>query len=190
MARFGDLSGAGAWGLLVLRRLVGPRAGSAAATPHEAPALPGAAPAQGLRVLVVDDDRFNLMLTSEMLAPLGIRPLLASDGAESVALARGLHLDLILMDLNMPVLDGFGATRQIRALEHGDGRPRVPIVAYTSGPDVDPPSLLECGMDAVLQKPCSPQALHECVLRWCPAAGAPSRRADTAAASQGRPLAG
>ena len=62
----------------------------------------------------VDDDPVNRTLASELLSCCGVKPLLAASGAEAVALARELRLDLILMDLRMPVPDGFAATAQIR----------------------------------------------------------------------------
>src|SRR5262245_23890594 len=68
-------------------------------------------------VLVVDDNPVNLEVASQMLHCCGIKPLLANDGVEAVALACELRLDLILMDLTMPVLDGFEATAQIRRFE-------------------------------------------------------------------------
>lgn len=121
-----------------------------------------------LCVLVVDDNPVNLLLAAEMMSLWGIRPLQAADGDEAVALVRELRFDLILMDLQMPVLDGLAATRRIRRLERGHSRPRVPIVAYTSwGTGVDPMRLQECGIDAALDKPCRPQALHDCLVRWC-----------------------
>lgn len=119
-------------------------------------------------VLVVDDDPVNQMLASEMLSSLGIKPLLAADGAEAVALACELRLDLILMDLQMPVLDGLAATSQIRRFEREHSRTRVPVVAYTSSRAVvDPSCLRDCGLDAVLDKPCDAQALLQCLTRWC-----------------------
>jgi CheY-like chemotaxis protein len=118
-------------------------------------------------VLVVDDNPVSLMIVSEMLSYLGIKPLVAEDGAQAVALAGELQLDLILMDLQMPVLDGFAATVQIRRVEKARSRARVPVVAYSS---MDPTAALldACGIDGVLTKPCDVQALRECLIRWCP----------------------
>ncbi len=119
-------------------------------------------------VLVVDDNPVNLMTVTEMLTYLGIQPLVAEDGAQAVALAAEVQLDLILMDLQMPVLDGFAATMQIRRGERARSRARVPVVAYTSmGPTA---ALLDaCGIDGLLTKPCDVQALRKCLVRWCPA---------------------
>ena len=120
-----------------------------------------------LCVLVVDDDPVNLMIASEMLSAWGITPLLAADGAEAVTLARDLPMDLILMDLQMPVLDGLAAAKQIRCVEHEFAKVRVPIVAYTSAPPAEI-SLRHFGIDGVLAKPCDRLALHACLMRWCP----------------------
>ena len=129
----------------------------------------------GSRVMVVDDNPLNRMLTSEMLGLWGIHPLLAADGSEAVALACELPLALILMDLQMPVLDGLGATRQIRRFELEWSRPRVPIVAYTSVAfSIGGLGLQDFGMDGVLGKPCEAHELHECLLRWCPATPVPA----------------
>lgn len=128
---------------------------------------PDDAPPEGRCVLVVDDNPLNRMLASEMLLSLGLRPLVAADGAEAVALACEVRLDLILMDLQMPVLDGLCATRQIRQLEREHCRPRVPVVAYTS---TAPGSKLmqAAGIDDLLDKPCDSAALRACIQRWCP----------------------
>jgi CheY-like chemotaxis protein len=120
----------------------------------------------GLCVLVADDNPVNLMVVSEMLGCLGVRSLPAADGAEAVALAAKTRLDLILMDLQMPVLDGLGASRQIRRLEQATLRARVPVVAYTSL-RANRRQLLEHGIDDVLEKPCELREMRECLLRWC-----------------------
>lgn len=133
----------------------------------------------GPRVLVVDDNPVNRMLASEMLALWGIEPLLAVDGNEAVTLACEVPLALILMDLQMPVLDGLGATRQIRRFELERSRPRVPIVAFTSSAlGSGGLRLQDFGMDGVLGKPCEAHGLHECLLRWCPATTVPDAFAD------------
>ena len=120
----------------------------------------------GLRVLVADDNPVNLMVASEMLEYFGLQSLLAADGAQAVAIAANNRLDLILMDLQMPVLDGLGATRQIRRTEREQVRARVPVVAYTSVSGIRL-QLSDFGMDGVLAKPCEMPTMRECLLRWC-----------------------
>jgi CheY-like chemotaxis protein len=124
----------------------------------------------GLVVLVADDNPLNRMVACEMLACFGICPLQAADGAEAVLTAARVRLDLILMDLQMPVLDGLGATRQIRRAEQEQTRGRVPVVAYTSA-SRQGLRWSEFGIDDVLDKPCERQAMQECLLRWCAAPG-------------------
>jgi two-component system, sensor histidine kinase and response regulator len=120
----------------------------------------------GLGVLVVDDNPSNLAFADDLLRSLGIVPTLAEDGAEAVALAGARTFDLILMDLQMPVLDGLAATQRIRAVEHERSAGRVPVLAYTSYA-LDRNLLRYCGLDGVLEKPCSAQTLQDCLLRWC-----------------------
>jgi len=120
-----------------------------------------------VRVLVVDDNPVNLMVISALMEPRGLAPLLAADGAEAVALACELHFDLILMDLQMPVLDGLTATRAIRRFETTSLRAPVPVVAYSSsapGADV----LAAHGLNGSLKKPCRDQDLEDCLVQWCP----------------------
>ena len=122
---------------------------------------------QERRVMVVDDNPVNLLLACEMLSSFSLLPVMAADGAEAVALAAEMRLDVILMDLQMPVLDGVSATRQIRQFERENFRGRVPVVAYSSS--APPRSLLrDFGIDDVLDKPCGRDALQDCLQRWCP----------------------
>ena len=86
----------------------------------------------GCCVLVVDDEPVNLILASAMLSSFGVKAMVAENGAEAVSLACAVRLDAILMDLQMPVLDGLAATRQIRRVEREHCRARVPVVAYTT----------------------------------------------------------
>jgi len=126
------------------------------------------------RVMVVDDNPANHLDASELLSAWGITPVLAADGAEAVALARGQDFDLILMDLNMPVLDGLSATQQIRRYEAENAHARAPVVAYTSSvfaeldPDVPNALLRSRGIDGLLAKPCDARSLKACLVRWCP----------------------
>jgi CheY-like chemotaxis protein len=129
----------------------------------------GQAPSE-LQVLVVDDNPSNLADACELFSHWGITPLVAADGAEAVAVARECELDLILMDLQMPVLDGLAATKQIRAGEQERCSARAPVLAYTSCV-LDSDVLRQCGLDGVLEKPCSAVALQECLHRWCGAHG-------------------
>ncbi len=139
--------------------------------------LPGQRPGAGgpLRppgILVVDDNPVNLLLATAMLEDRGITPLLAADGAEAVALALELPLELVLMDLQMPLLDCYEATRQIRRLERELGRARLPIVAFTASTQLDAQRLQACEFDGVLHKPCEEQALLDCLRRWSVTAAA------------------
>lgn len=132
----------------------------------------------GRCVMVVDDNPLNLMLASEMLLSFGLSPMLASDGVEAVELACEVRLDLILMDIQMPMLDGIAATREIRRLEREHRRTRVPVVAYTSA--APPLKLLqEAGIDDVLDKPCAIAELQACLECWCPLHASPTHSGDT-----------
>ena len=128
-------------------------------------------------ILVAEDEAMLRLIAVEMLEDAGFHVFEASDGVEAVAIACELRLDLILMDLSMPVLDGFDATAQIRRFEQEHAHPRVPVVAYTATlTHTDKPRLRLCGIDAVLEKPLDLHAFQACVMRWCsPADGSDAR---------------
>jgi PAS domain S-box-containing protein len=113
-----------------------------------------AEPPQDVRVLCVDDNAVNRRVIGVLLAPLGCDVAYAENGAEAVeAHARG-HFDVILMDLQMPVMDGLEAARAIRAAERQTGRPRTRIVAVSA--NCMPTQVQDCmaaGMDAHVAKP-------------------------------------
>jgi two-component system, sensor histidine kinase and response regulator len=144
----------------------GPSAPAARTAPVPVP-VPVPVP-RNLRILVADDNPTNLEEACAMLERCGAIVQSAVDGTQAVALARVHDFDLILMDLQMPAMDGVAATMQIRARERARLRPRAPVLAYTSAPLGDD-LLRACGIDGVLAKPCSEPALRQCLREWCAA---------------------
>jgi CheY-like chemotaxis protein len=151
-----------------LRQAFDPAAGIARPAPAAPTALPSAptAPAQSLRVLVAEDNAVNQIVVMRMLEKAGHRADLAANGREAVeALARGAY-DLVLMDCQMPEMDGFAASRAIRADEAGTGR-HVPIVALTANATQgDREQCLAAGMDDYLAKPITAATLRAVLARW------------------------
>ncbi len=117
-------------------------------------------------VLLVEDNPALRELASRQLRRLGVEVATASDGMEAVTSAAGSNYDLILMDCQMPVMDGFEATRQIRRIEER-GRRHTPIVALTAS--VLPQDREKCfaaGMDEFLTKPVSLDDIRSLIKRW------------------------
>jgi len=115
-----------------------------------------------LRVLVVEDNAVNRELVCTLLAPFDIAIDTACDGAEGLAAAERGGYDLILMDVQMPVMDGLTATRLIRANNN-----TAPIVALTA--NILPEQIAKClaaGMNDHIGKPFQPARLLETVVRW------------------------
>jgi CheY-like chemotaxis protein len=143
-----------------------------------------------IRVLVVDDCPVNLAVVSAKLHALGVVPMQAADGAEAVALACEWQFDLILMDLQMPILDGLGATSAIRRFELHRSRPEVPVLAHSSSLP-ESTVLARHGLSGHLPKPCTGEQLEHCLVRWCPsycpsaAIGAGPHRVHAGVASKG-----
>lgn len=112
----------------------------------------------GTRVLVADDNVVNQVLASMQLEELACAVTTADDGDAVLKLLSRQHFDLILMDCQMPVLDGYATTRRIRQAE--DGKHRIPIIAVTANAmDHDRAAALASGMDDFLTKPYSQAAL-------------------------------
>ncbi|MBI1990315.1 MAG: response regulator [Betaproteobacteria bacterium] len=139
------------------------------------------------RVLLVEDNPVNQEVALAMLEDLGCTARVANDGREAVSAFALERPDLVLMDCQMPEIDGFEATRLIRARERdcggvpAEGSPssRTPIIALTANAiDGDRERCLECGMDDYLSKPFSREQLSDALQRWLPAP--PAARADGA----------
>lgn len=119
-------------------------------------------PAPRWRVLLAEDNLVNQQVALRMLAKHGCEVEIAPDGGRAVELASSKSFDLIFMDCQMPILDGFEATEQIRAAGLD-----VPIVAMTANAmKGDEDRCLASGMDDYLSKPVSPDALTELFARW------------------------
>lgn len=117
------------------------------------------------RVLLVDDNRVNRLVGQKMLERLGCSVDLAGGGQEAVQMVGRCDYDLVFMDCQMPGMDGYAATRAIRA---GEGsRRRVPIVAFTANAmSGEQEHCLASGMDDFLTKPIRPAELKSIVMRW------------------------
>ena len=125
------------------------------------------APSRPLALLLAEDNDVNVLVIDGMLAPLGHRITRVRDGAEALAALRAQAFDLVLMDMQMPVVDGLAATRQWRAVEAAERRPRTPIVALTANAfDTDVQQSLAAGCDAHLTKPLSLAALLQALAKY------------------------
>ncbi len=144
----------------------------------------------GLRVLVADDAEVNREVADAALTRIGIKATFVVDGREAVDAVARQTFDIVLMDGSMPVLDGFGATREIRAAEAATGRERLPIVALTAhviGTAAD--AWRDAGMDGVLHKPFTLAQLSDVLrthaLRVVETVGTPAEEATPAATETG-----
>ncbi|HNX30990.1 MAG TPA: ATP-binding protein [Holophaga sp.] len=132
--------------------------------------VPGTRP-QKWRLLLVEDNAVNQKVALAVLGRLGYRADLAGNGAEAVTSAAARPYDLILMDCQMPVMDGFEATRRIREAQVGSRR--VPILAMTANAmQGDRERCLQAGMDDYIPKPVTLDTLRVALQRWLPPAGA------------------
>ncbi len=126
---------------------------------------------RGRRILVVEDNEVNQLVALGVLESLGYDADIAEDGEVAVAMAAPGRYDAILMDVQMPRLDGYAATRAIRAAEVGR---RVPIVAMTAAAvEGEREACLAAGMDDFLTKPLEPQVLEQALESWL---AAPARQ--------------
>ena len=154
-----------------IARAMGIAAAAPASTPDPATAV-AAARGGGARVLLVEDNLVNQDIGAAMLGALGMGIELAGNGIEAVAMFDRNGYDLILMDCQMPEMDGFTATAEMRSREAASGAPRTPIVALTANAmHGDRERCLAAGMDDYLAKPFSKSQLAAVIARWGGQAG-------------------
>ncbi|WP_434632911.1 PAS domain S-box protein [Chromobacterium sp. CV08] len=160
-----------------------PRAGEEDCPPQQVAV--GDISLRGRRVLLVEDNAFNREYAHELLSEAGAEIDEAADGQQALDAAARRDYDLVLMDMQMPVMDGLEATRRIRALP---GRQRLPIVAMTaSARSEDRRQALAAGMDDYLSKPIDLDAFWQTLARWCPQAEAEAPAAVEPAADDDEP---
>lgn len=134
--------------------------------PSPRPAAPSPAPATATSngsVLLVDDDWVCRQVAQQLLRDNGVDVTSASSGAEALTLIATKVFDLVLMDMQMPGMDGRETTRRIKAASNGD---RLPIVAMTADSFDEQGSLAEAGMDDYIAKPIEPEAVTRVLHRW------------------------
>jgi CheY-like chemotaxis protein len=133
---------------------------------------PVMAPAQlSGRVLVVEDNRVNCRVMEAMLKRLGLSVTVVTDGRQALdGIMQGDPPDVVLMDLHMPVMNGYEATAQIRRWEAGCASRPVPIIALTADAfEADRQRCLAAGMNDFLTKPVSVESLRSTLRKWLPA---------------------
>ncbi|MEX0298875.1 MAG: response regulator, partial [Kordiimonas sp.] len=122
-----------------------------------------------VNVLIAEDNTINLMVVTRILEGMGCRVTPAGNGKEAVELASSLIFDIIYMDCQMPEMNGYEATAQIRALEREKHMRHVPIVALTANAqETDKEKSLTAGMDDHLSKPVKVDELEVTIQKWLP----------------------
>ena len=143
--------------------------GRRAAAPAPVPAAPLMALQHPLRILLAEDNPVNQKVALRMLERLGYRADVAGDGQEVLQALERQAYDVVLMDMQMPVMDGVAATRRILAGWEAPRRPRI-IAMTANAMEEDRKACLEAGMDDYVPKPIDPRRLAEALGRCAPVA--------------------
>jgi CheY-like chemotaxis protein len=140
-----------------------------APTAPQPPARPGAPERPKFEALVVEDNAINQMLAAALLDRLGIASTVVADGEQALERLQARRWDVVLMDCQMPVMDGYEAIRRWREMEHARGLPRTPVIALTANAmEGDRDRCLAAGMDDYLSKPIDRAALAARLATWLP----------------------
>jgi CheY-like chemotaxis protein/anti-sigma regulatory factor (Ser/Thr protein kinase) len=127
----------------------------------------GAPPLVRGHVLVAEDNAVNQMVIQKQLQILGFTSQVVANGREALDAMKGRHFDLLLMDCEMPEMDGFEATGEIRKLQIAEGAAPIPIIALTAHAlRVDQGRCMEAGMNAYVSKPVKLNALASVINEW------------------------
>jgi PAS domain S-box-containing protein len=145
------------------------RAGGASIAASETVPVPLAL--RGMRILLAEDNPVNQKLAARLLQKLGAEVHVAANGLEAVQVLCTSNFDAVLMDCQMPDMDGYEATRQIRSSEAGVRNPNIPVIALTAHAlATDRTRCLAAGMNDYLTKPINPIALQQALCRALPPA--------------------
>ena len=146
-------------------------------------------------VLLVEDNVVNMQVAKKLVSLVGVSYEIANHGREALEQMERTRFDLVLMDCQMPVLDGYSATRAIREREAKEGAYRIPIIAMTANAMAgDREKCLACGMDDYMSKPLNRFLLEQTIRKWMPvdatnrSTPAEKPRAATAPQKPGLPL--
>ncbi|HET6604109.1 MAG TPA: ATP-binding protein [Xanthomonadaceae bacterium] len=151
----------------------GPRSGA----PEPAPLPPARVPTPSLggRILLVEDNPVNRQVAQRLVTLTGLQIAVAANGREALELMAARSFDAVLMDCQMPVMDGYTATRMQRQREVEEGLARLPIIAMTANAMIgDREKCLQAGMDDYLSKPLNRAQMEDTLRRWLPAAPVPA----------------
>jgi CheY-like chemotaxis protein len=168
-----------------LARTLGVAGGTSLSTDAVAPEHPG----NRGHVLLVEDNLVNQEIGAAMLGALGFTMDIANNGLEAVAMFECKRYNAILMDCQMPELDGFGATKRIRELESAANQPATPVIALTANAmHGDRERCIAAGMDDYLAKPFGKPMLSAILARWTGGAALPPDAAERMTSTKGQAL--